>query len=577
LSRDHRSFLSSEDGERAGLVDVEVAIDAMGDDRLPGLEGEALAVQRDLDAVGLEGDEIADRGHVVERRAVGPGGVADAVDVVCSIASTSAASCSRRSAWSPGLGVSVATSSSLLRRLRPSPERFAAAAALNDPSLLLRYEAARAREEQRPTTAPRPRRSLRSAIRGEQGAALLLGAAVALALLWSNSPSSASYFAFWHAPVALTVGPWTLGADLRTWIDEGLMTLFFLVVGLEAKRERDLGELREGGRLTVPVLAGLTGMAASAAIYVALTAGAGGAGAGGWGAAISTHTALALGALTIAGGDRAARLRAFMLTLLVVDDVVALVVISFVYPGQIHVAAVIVAGAQLATLLAIRAIAGRQFRARGTSTAVLTPVSVLIGVALWLSLFESGIDPVVSGLLIGLLTNAYEPRPQGPAAISPNDRIQHRLHPWTSRVVVPIFALANAGLHLDGGVLAAAASSPITWGIVLAYVVGKPLAIVIASAAASRSTSRRAVLRLGRGELRAAALSTAVGFTVSLLMASRAFDGALLDQAKVGILATALLAPALAGAALAPLRRRESSARVRRAAPSLATSPSPAR
>jgi Na+/H+ antiporter NhaA len=219
-----------------------------------------------------------------------------------------------------------------------------------------------------------------------------------------------------------------------------------------------------------------------------------------------------------------------------------------VYPGQLHAAALVVAAVLLASLLTIRAIAGRQFRARGDSTAVLTPLSVLIGIALWLALFESGIDPVISGLLIGLLTNAYEPRPHGPAAISPNDRIQHRLHPWTSMLVVPIFALANAGLHLDGHVLAAAATSPVTWGLVLAFVVGKPLGIVIAAAVARRRIS------LGLGDLRGAALSTGAGFTVSLLIASRAFDGALLDQAKVGILATALLAPALAVSALAPRR-----------------------
>ena len=350
------------------------------------------------------------------------------------------------------------------------------------------------------------------------------------------------------------------------------MTLFFLVVGLEAKRERDLGELREGRRLTVPVLAGLAGMAASAAVYVALTAASGGS-AGGWGVAISTDTALALGALTIAAGPSAHRLRAFMITLLVVDDVAALLVISFVYPSRFDAAAVIVAAALLALLLSIRAIAGRQFRARGNSTAVLTPLSVLIGVALWLALFESGIDPVISGLLIGLLTNAYEPRAQGPAAISPNDRLQRRLHPWTSKVVVPIFALANAGLHIDGRLLASAATSPITWGIVLAYVIAKPLGIVIAARAASRG---RAVLSLSRPELRGTALSAGIGFTVSLLIASRAFDGALLDQAKVGILATALLTPALAVATFAPLRRR-GGAPVRRSYRLAATSPCPAR
>ncbi len=247
-------------------------------------------------------------------------------------------------------------------------------------------------------------------------------------------------------------------------------------------------------------------------------------------------------------------------------------VISFVYPSRLDPAAVIVAAALLTMLLSIRAIAGRQFRARGDSAAALTPLSVLIGIALWLALFESGIDPVVSGLLIGLLTNAYEPRAQGPAAISPNDRLQHRLHPWTSKVVVAIFALANAGLHVDRHLLASAATSPVTWGIVLAYVIGKPLGIAIASCAASK----RAALSLSWPELRGTALSAGVGFTVSLLIASRAFHGALLDQAKVGILVTALLAPALAVAALAPLRHRESAASARRRPRLAFASPCPA-
>ena len=412
--------------------------------------------------------------------------------------------------------------------------RFAAAAAVYDPSLLARVQ----------TEPPRPRRGLPGWLREETGGAVLIVAAVALALLWANV--GGSYAAFWHTTVALTAGPWTLGADLRTWIDEGLMTLFFLVVGLEAKRERDLGELRDGRRLTVPVLAGLAGMAASAAVYLAVTAGQG-TGAAGWGVAISTDTALALGALTIAAGPRAARLRVFLLTLLVVDDVVALLVISVVYPGRIDPAALIAAGGLLALLLALRAVAGRQFRARGTSHAALTPLSMAAGVALWLALFESGIDPVVSGLFIGLLTNAYEPDPQrlAPAAqISPNDRIQRRLRPLTTLVVVPLFALANAGLAIDSDLLVSAATSPITWGIVLAYVVGKPLGILAAARGAG----------LSRAERRGTALSAGVGFTVSLLIASRAFSGAELEQATVGILLTALLAPVLAAAALAPRR-----------------------
>jgi Na+/H+ antiporter NhaA len=390
-------------------------------------------------------------------------------------------------------------------------DRFAAAAALQDPSLLTRVTA----------PPPRPRRGLPPVLRSETGGALLLVGAVLVALLWSNVGSG--YEAFWHARAALSLGPWTLAADLRTWVDEGLMTLFFLVVGLEAKRERDLGELRDGRRLAAPVLAALAGMAAAAGTYLAVTAG--GPGAGGWGVAVSSDTALALGALTLAAGKD---MRVFMLTLLVVDDVVALLVISFVYPGPLHVAALAAAVALLAALLTMRAVAARQFRARGDSTHALTPLSVLAGVGLWLALFESGIDPVVTGLVVGLLTNAYAPRPAGPAPISPNDRLQRRFHPWTSLVVVPVFALANAGVPVDGHRLAAAAASPVSWGIVLAYLVGKPLGVALAGRAP-----------LGTG------LAAGAAFTASLLIASRAFDGALLDQAKLAILATALLAPAL--------------------------------
>jgi Na+/H+ antiporter NhaA len=382
-------------------------------------------------------------------------------------------------------------------------QRFAAAAAIQDPSLLTRLPATEPK--------PRPRRDL--------GGAPLIALAVAAALVWANLPLG--YEAFWTTRLA--------GSELRTWVNEGLMTLFFLVVGLEAKREFDIGALRERRRLALPVLAALGGIVASALVYVAV------AGGHGWGVAVSTDTALALGVLTLAGGDRV-----FLLTLLVVDDVVALLVISFVYSEQVELAALLLAVALFGALLAMRAVAARQFRATGTSSMALYVLSIAAGVALWFALFESGIDPVVSGLLIGLLTNAYEPRG---GAVSPNERIQHRFHPLTSVVVVPVFALANAGLALSAGLLAAAATSAITWGIVLAYAVGKPLGIAAAAA------------RRGPACLRVTAFSAGVGFTVSLLIASRVFTGAELDQARLGILATALLAPVLAVASTAVARR----------------------
>jgi Na+/H+ antiporter NhaA len=240
-------------------------------------------------------------------------------------------------------------------------------------------------------------------------------------------------------------------------------------------------------------------------------------GAAGWGVAISTDTALARGALTLAAGRHGRRLRVFLLTLLVVDDVVALLVVSVVYPGHANVAALLAAAALLGVLLSLRAIAARQVRTRGDSDSALWALTVLTTIGLWLALFG--------------------------------------LQPWTSRVVVPLFALANAGVVVDRDVLAQALTSPVTWGIVLAYVAGKPLGILAVVWAGSRGADRRSALPLRWDELRGVALSACVGFTMALLIASRAFHGALLGQAKVGILATALVAPALSVTPLASLRR----------------------
>jgi Na+/H+ antiporter NhaA len=398
--------------------------------------------------------------------------------------------------------------------IRSLADRFAAAAAVQDPSLMVRLRAV-------PTPRERPRRPHRDL------GAPLIALAVVVALVWANLPLG--YSAFWEAEAGI--------ADLRTWVNEGLMTLFFLVVGLEAKREFDIGALRDRRRLAVPVLAALGGIVTSAAVYVAVTGGG-----PGWGVAISTDTALALGVVSLARGDRV-----FLLTLLVVDDVVALLVISFVYSEHVAFAALVVAAGLLGLLLAMRAIAARQFRERCTSSMALYVLTIAGAAGLWLALFASGIDPVVSGLAIGLLTNAYEPKGR---PVSPNERIQHRIHPLTSLAIVPVFALANAGVELDGELLTAAATSAITWGIVLAYAVGKPVGIAAAVWASRRAQSC----------LRVTAFSAGVGFTVSLLIASRVFEGAELDQARLGILATALLAPLLAVASTMRLPRQQACA-----------------
>jgi Na+/H+ antiporter NhaA len=389
----------------------------------------------------------------------------------------------------------------------------------------------------------------------EGGAAVLVGAVVA-ALLWANV-SPGSYESVWTTRLALSLGDHVLATDLRGWVDQGLMTLFFLVVGLEAKRELDLGELRERRRLAIPVVAALGGMACAVAIFLVINAG--GDGAHGWGAAISTDTALALGALSLVAPRGATRLRVFLLTLVVIDDLVALVVIAVAYSERIDTVALAIALALFGVLVALR-FAGRW----------RTAAAVLASVGIWFAMFESGVDPVIAGLAIGLITTAYPPgreelerttevarafREQPtPAladsaqrsfasAVSPNERLQYRLHPWTSFVVVPLFALANAGIDLGGGLLGDAIRSPITLGIVLAYAIGKPAGILLASWLATRRGARLAVTWPG---LAGTATVAGIGFTVSLLIAGLAFTGAEPEEAKLGVLGSAIVSPLIA-------------------------------
>jgi Na+/H+ antiporter NhaA len=423
-------------------------------------------------------------------------------------------------------------------------------------------------------------RNMAAPIRGflyaETGGAVVLVAAGAVALLWANI-SSGSYTEVWETRLAIDLGGHELATDLRGWVNEGLMTLFFLVVGLEAKRELDLGELRERSRLAIPVLASLGGMAAGAGVYLLINAG--GDGANGWGAAVSTDTALTLGILTLLSRGRAIRMRVFLLTLVVIDDLVALLIIAVAYSEKIEFTALAVAVGLFGVLITLRW-AGSW---RG-------PAAIVAGVGIWFAMFESGVDPVIAGLAIGLVTSAYppgrddlerstqltrsfreQPTPELAysasqsltSSISPNERIQYRLHPWTSRVIVPLFALANAGIHLDGGLLGDAMTSPVTLGIVAAYAIGKPLGILVATWLATRPMLGGARPTLTWPALVTAAGSAGAGFTVSLLVATLAFDGPLLDEAKVGVLATPVIALALAWAGQRVMRKLPADVRAR--------------
>ena len=316
---------------------------------------------------------------------------------------------------------------------------------------------------------------LREFLRTETGGAAVLLAAAIAALVWVNVDES-SYESLWETTFSIELGGHGVSLDLRHWVNSGLMTVFFFVLGLEARREFDLGELRERRRSVLPVVAGISGMAAAVAIYLAFNAGE--PSVSGWGVAMSTDTAFALGLLALVGPRFPDRLRAFMLTAVVADDLLALVVISTVYTETLDVAALVVALALYAAVLVALRLGVRR-----------TGVYVGLAAATWLALLESGVEPVAVGLAMGLLAWAAPPgrstleraterfrrfreqptpelarvaREELRAAVSPNEGLQVVWHPWSSYVVVPLFALANAGIVIDGDALDRASTSPTT-------------------------------------------------------------------------------------------------------------------
>ncbi|HKV68015.1 MAG TPA: Na+/H+ antiporter NhaA [Gaiellales bacterium] len=401
-------------------------------------------------------------------------------------------------------------------------------------------------------------RPLRDFLTTETGSAAILLAATVAALVWVNADAG-SYGSVWESELVIRVGGHSIAMDVRGWVNSGLMTFFFFVVGLEARREFDMGELRERRRVTLPLLAGLGGMALPVLIYLAVNAGQGSA--HGWGTAMSTDTAFALGMLTLVGPRFPERLRSFMLTVVVVDDVAALIVIATFYTGEVWLAALGVAGCVLILILAVRA--------AGVHIGL---VYAGLGAVLWVALFKSGIDPILTGLVMGLLTYAYpaqrtdlehasdlfrlfreQPTPELArsaqvglqSAISPNERLQQLYHPWTSYVIVPLFALANAGIVVSGSFLAHAFTSPITLGILFGYVVGKPVGVVTTAWLVTRLSGGKLRPPVGWVAVAGGGTVAGIGFTVSILIATLAFHGSELEEAKLGVLSAALVSSAL--------------------------------
>jgi Na+/H+ antiporter NhaA len=399
---------------------------------------------------------------------------------------------------------------------------------------------------------------LRQFLRTETGSAAVLLAATIAALIWANA-SYSSYTSWWDTPISIRTGNALLADDLHGWVNSGLMAFFFLVAGLEARREYDMGELRERSRLALPLLIGLGGTAVPIAIYLAFNLGH--PTVTGWGTAMSTDTAFALGLLALVGSGVPDRVRTYLLTFAIVDDVVGIVIIAVVYSSRIDLAAL---GAGLG-LLAL-AVAARFGRVRRGA------LYLLLGVGAWVAFYDSGVDPVVVGLVMGLIAPAYpaargdleqasetfrlfreQPTPELAesarervrTAISPNDRLQQFFHPWTSYLIVPLFALANAGIVISGSFLAHAYTQPVTLGILVGYVAGKPIGTVSTAWLITKVTRGRVRPPVGWAAVTGAGTIAGVGLIVSLLIAALAFHGAELAEAKLGVLTAAIAASAL--------------------------------
>ena len=354
---------------------------------------------------------------------------------------------------------------------------------------------------------------------------IVLALATVVALVLANV-ATAGYEEFWHTSLKVGVGDLAIDETLQHWVNDGLMTLFFFVVGLEIKRELVVGDPRDRQTAALPVAAAVGGMVVPALIFVALNLG--GEGIDGWAIPMATDIAFALAVLAIVGSKAPKELKLFLLTLAIVDDIGAIVVIALFYGEGIDLRWLAGTGAVIVVIVLMR-----------LASLVHPAWYVLPGVALWVVTFESGVHATIAGVILGLLT------PTGPVGgRQVLTDLEDTLHPWSSFLVVPVFALANAGVVLDRASLEAAVTGTVAWGVVLGLVVGKPLGIMTSSALAVRL--RIGVLPAGVAlrHLMGLSLIAGIGFTVSLFVADLAFAGELLGEAKVAILAASVLAAA---------------------------------
>ncbi|UZN01974.1 Na+/H+ antiporter NhaA [Cellulomonas sp. S1-8] len=406
--------------------------------------------------------------------------------------------------------------------------------------------------------------AVRTFLATEAGSAVVLLVATLTALVWANSPWRDAYTALWHTPAGMFVGDVGIELDLQHWVNDFAMAVFFAVVGLEINREATRGELRDPRAVAVPALGAVGGLLVPVLIFVAFNAGT--EAVHGWGVVMSTDTAFLVGVLALFGPRCPDRLRMFLLTLAIVDDIGAIIAMAIFYTDGVDLRALALAAALVAVLLALRV--------RGVWR--LAPY-VAVGLALWVAVLASGVHATIAGVLVGLLVPTTMPHDRrrdavavharrflseggaahehaaevaGRAAVPTGDRLQRVLHPWSAFVVVPLFGLANAGVRLDPATLADAFSSRLTVGIAVALVLGNAIGVTGAATLALRLGLGDLPGRVRWGHLMGGAVLAGIGFTISLFIAQLAFDDpVLLERAKIGVLAGSLVA-AVAGSLL---------------------------
>lgn len=397
---------------------------------------------------------------------------------------------------------------------------------------------------------------------GASGRLLLMAALLALG--WANSPWSDSYDRLWGHEISLNLGFLLVDGDLRHWVNDALMPIFFYLITLEVKREITRGELSTRRKAALPVAAAIGGMMLPAILFVVINANGGDP--SGWGIPIATDTAFALGALALIGKGAPPALITLLLATAVVDDVSAMLVIAFFYTEQVNLTAAAIAAAMFFAILAAQRLGVQAMSAY-----------LVIAVALWLAVMESGVHATIAGVLMGALTPARptvnirqlpgrarplidviedsgdEHDPETDRALgelealvyqteSPLERLEHKIHPWSGYVVLPLFALANAGITLSGETMSNATSSAITAGVLVGLWIGKPVGIFLGAWLAVRLGMASLPARVTWAQVAGIGALSGIGFSVSIFITELAYSGTLAEEAKVGILIATVLA-----------------------------------